>query len=404
MAEGNKMLKYFKIHPAKKRFLLFRAFKKTHTLLKTVVILLALIFGQFGCENSIGPGGDLPPLPDDDAVYLSMDGTEAGLWILNANTLDLIDSMITAPGVPWTIEFSLDYNMWYSCWGRSDDYSIYSCNLQPLTIQNQTQLQYTKSALVKSYDEKYLIAYGYKGIDIFDRVSLSLIHQDTSSIFDSYSGLVSSQTSNRVYFALVENREFIGLGIYNVDSLKVTKTLRLFNSDDYPGLTDVDYVVSLDEKFLFLSAWNWRGLGGFGSFFVIDLNQKRIIDEFQVGAFSQLSISPDGKSVYISDPGGYLFNLPSSGNVWHYDVNNNSMQVLISNLYHSDRIAVANDNRTLFITPDVAFDLQNGEKAWLVKVDGLNGQLIDFYPVSYDSTGFYTNNPRNVRMGIYNIK
>lgn len=367
----------------------------------TAIIAFLFLYLSSCDDSGVGPVNDPPPLPDDAAVYLSMDGTEAGLWILNANTLELIDSMITAPGVPWTIEFSPDNNTWYSCWGRSADYSIYSCNLQPLTIKNRVQLLYAKSSLVKSYDEKYLIAYGYKGIDIFDRVSLSLTHQDTSSIFDSYSGLSYSQIGKGVYFGLVENREFVGFGIYSLDSMKVTETIRLFNSVNYPGLSDVDFVITQDGTFLFLSAWNWRGFGGFGSFFIIDLAQKRIINEFQVGAFSQLAISPDGQSIYISDPGGYLFNLPSSGKVWRYDVKSSSIHVLINNLYYSDRITVAEDNRTLFITPDVAFDLQNGEKAWLVKADALNGQILDYYPVSYDSTGFYTNNPRNVRMGKY---
>ncbi len=342
-----------------------------------------------------------PPLPDDAVLYLSMDGTKAGLWILNANTLELIDSMITAPGVPWTIEFSPDYSTWYSCWGRGANYSIYSCNVNPLFIRNSVPLQYAKTALVKSLDEKYLIAYGYKGIDIFERNSLSLIHSDTSSIFDSYSGLFTSQTKNRIYFGFVENREFVGFGIYSLDSMKLIETIRIFNSNNYPNLNDVDFVITPNDKFLFLSAWNWRGLGGFGSFFVIDLTIKKIIEEYRVGAFSKLSMSPDGQSVYISDPGGYLFNLPSSGKVWRYDVKNKTIRVLLNNLYNSDRITVAEDNRTLFITPDIAFDLQNGEKAWLVKVDAMNGKIIDYYPVSYDSTGFYTNNPRNVRMGKY---
>ena len=368
----------------------------------SVALTAFLLLNLLSCDDSgVGPGDDPPPLPDDDALYLSMDGTEAGLWILNANSLELIDSMITAPGVPWTIEFSPSYSNWYSCWGRSANYSIYSCGLQPLSIQNSRQLQFAKYALVKSFDEKYLIAYGYKGIDIFDRITLSLIHQDTSSIFDSYSGIISSKIYSRIYFGWVENQEFVGFGIYSLDSMKVIETIRLFNSSNYPGLSDVDFVITPDEKFLFLSAWNWRGLGGFGSFFVIDLIQKKLVDEFRVGAFSQLGMSPDGQSVYISDPGGHLYNLPSSGKIWHYNVKNNIMDVIVNNLYYSDRITVAEDNRTLFITPDVAFNLQNGEKAWLVKVDAMTGQIIKSYPVSYDSTGFFTNNPRNVRMGKY---
>ncbi len=167
------MFQSLKLVVTKSRNILY----KVSTVFFTALIAF-LLFYLLSCnDNGVGPVSELTPLPDDAAVYLSMDGTEAGLWILNPNSLELIDSMITAPGVPWTIEFSPDYNSWYSCWGTSGDYSIYTCNFQPLTIQNRFQLQDAKYALVKSYDGKHLIAYGYKGIDIFDRISLSLDHR-----------------------------------------------------------------------------------------------------------------------------------------------------------------------------------------------------------------------------------
>jgi hypothetical protein len=215
--------------------------------------------------------------------------------------------------------------------------------------------------------------------------------------------LTSSHTANRFYFAQGENRKFIGIGVYSLDSMKVIETIRLFNNIEYPGLTSVDIECSPDDKFLYLSAFNWRGLGGFGSFFIIDLTRKVIIDEFRVGSLSQLAVSPDGRSVYISDPAGYLLDLPGSGNVWKYDVQRNSMQVLIRFLYHSDKITVAEDNKTLFISPDVAFFDLNGEKAWLVKANALNGNIIKYFPVTYDSNGYFTNAARNVRMGRYSI-
>ncbi|MCZ7616480.1 MAG: hypothetical protein M5T52_23715 [Ignavibacteriaceae bacterium] len=90
------------------------------------IISFALLFLSFiSCDVNDVEDTPLPPLSEDAAIYLSMDGTEAGLWILNANTFELIDSIITAPGVPWYIEFSPDNTIWYSCWGRGSDYKLF---------------------------------------------------------------------------------------------------------------------------------------------------------------------------------------------------------------------------------------------------------------------------------------
>ncbi|MCZ7616478.1 MAG: hypothetical protein M5T52_23705 [Ignavibacteriaceae bacterium] len=114
-----------------------------------------------------------------------------------------------------------------------------------------------------------------------------------------------------------------------------------------------------------------------------------------------MAVSPDGKNVFISDPGGYLYNFPSSGKIWKYNVENKTMNTLLNELYFTDRITVAEDNRTLFITPVISFSMKDGQRAWVVKVDAQSGQIKNYYPVFYDSTGFYTNNPRNIRMGQY---
>lgn len=362
-----------------------------------------LLFNLLSCDdNGVEPRDiPLPPLPDDVAIFVSMDGTEAGLWILNANTLELIDSMITAPGVPWYIEFSPDNNIWYSSWGRGTNYNLYSSSLKPISILKSISLQTANSFLVKNKTQDYLVAYISKGIEIFDRVSLNLLKYDTTALFGESSRITSSRNTDIIYFTWIENRQIVGFGKYDLTSLKVIDTLRLFNDAQFYGLQDVDLIVSNDDRYLFFSAFNWRGLTGFGSFFVIDLTLRTIVKEYRVGAFSQLAISPDGKNVFISDPGGYLYNFPSSGKIWQYDVENKTMNILLNDLYYTDRITVAEDNRTLFITPVISFTMKDGQRAWVVKVDAQNGQIKDYYPVFYDSTGYYTNNPRNIRMGQY---
>lgn len=340
-----------------------------------------------------------PPLPDDVALYVSMDGEGAGLWILNANSLGLVDSMITKPGVPWTVEFSSAQSTWHSCWGRGTNYSLYSGDVHPLAVRNGVQLQYAKGAVVKSADESYLVAYGYKGIDVFERATLNLVYQDTSSSLGQYSRIVASQSHNRVYFTRWENRHLVGFGVYDLDSLRVTDVLTVFDSTIFPSLEDVDLIVSPDDRFLFFSAWNWRGGGGFGSFFVIDLIERRIASEFPSGAFSQLAISPDGRSVYIGDPGGYLYMFRNSRKVLRYDVQSNSMHVLLSSLGGTDRIAVAEDNRTVFISAWLSFQTPDGHSANVVKVDALSGQIIGSYAIPLDTLGRLTSNIRNIRLG-----
>jgi hypothetical protein len=366
------------------------------------MISIAVLFLFFAsCDVNDVEDTPLPPLSEDAAIYLSMDGTEAGLWILKANTFELIDSIITAPGVPWYIEFSPDNTIWYSCWGRGSDYKLFSVTLKPMSVNNSISLQNANSSLVYSKNKDHLIAYNNKGIEIFERTSLNLIKCDSSTIFGESSRITPSRINNAVYFTWIENRQIVGFGKYDLTSLKVIDTLRLFNDTQFYGLQDVDLTISNDDKYLFFSAFNWRGLSGFGSFFVIDLTQRTILKEYRVGAFSQLAVSPDGKNVFISDPGGYLYNFPSSGKIWKYNVENKTMNTLLNELYFTDRITVAEDNRTLFITPVISFSMKDGQRAWVVKVDAQSGQIKNYYPVFYDSTGFYTNNPRNIRMGQY---
>ncbi|HRN25462.1 MAG: hypothetical protein IT276_01335 [Ignavibacteriaceae bacterium] len=375
----------------------FSTFRKSLGIISIALLFLFIV----SCDVNNAEDTPLTPLPDDAAVYLSMDGTEAGLWILNANTFELIDSIITAPGVPWYIEFSPDNTIWYSCWGRGSDYKLFSVTLKPMSVNNSISLQNANSSLVYSKNKDHLIAYNNKGIEIFERTSLNLIKCDSSTIFGESSRITPSRINNAVYFTWIENRQIVGFGKYDLTSLKVIDTLRLFNDTQFYGLQDVDLTISNDDKYLFFSAFNWRGLSGFGSFFVIDLTQRTILKEYRVGAFSQLAISPDGKNVFISDPGGYLYNFPSSGKIWKYNVENKTMNVLLNELYFTDRITVAEDNRTLFITPVISFSMKDGQRAWVVKVDAQNGQFKNYYPVFYDSTGYYTNNPRNIRMGQY---
>ncbi|TAL59414.1 MAG: hypothetical protein EPN88_17315 [Bacteroidetes bacterium] len=385
--EKRMLFRYLKLVVTKCRNISFQASTSFFTVLSSFLLLYLL-----SCNNGIEPN-DIPllPLSDDVALFVSMDGTEAGLWILNANSLELIDSMITTPGVPWNIEFSLGYSNWYSCWGRSADYSIYSCNLQPLIILNSAKLHFAKYALIKSYDEKYLIAYGYKGIDIFERTTLTLVKSNSS--LGEYSRIAVSKKANKFYFTYrPTNSPTFGFGVYDLDLMKITDVIEVFDKIKYSGLQDVDLIVSPNDNFLYFSAWNWLGGGGFNSFFVIDISQKKIVDEFSCGPFAQLAISLDGTSVYLSNPSGYLYGFQSHHKMLRYDVSTNTMNNFL-NIGGTDRIVVADDNRTIFVS------IING--GGVIKVDAYTGKVIGSFSIPPDSLGHITNSPRNIKLGRY---
>lgn len=374
--------------------------KQTISNLQILILLFVICCLLFvgSCRERVVPPPDkppyIPPLPDDVALYVSIDDWEGvGLRVLNANSLELVDSLITKPGVPWTIEFSPDYENLYSIWHGIPSYihNIYSVKLPTLEVTNRVQLKYSKHALAKSADERYLVAYGINGMDIFDRQTLSLVLQDTSDFYGKSSRIAASRNHNKIYFTRWQNRPCVGFGVYDLDSLKVTDTLTIFDKTMYPGLEDVDLVVSPDDKFMFFSAFNWRGGGGFNSFFVINISEKRIIAKYPCGPFARLAVSPDGKSVYISKAGWTLYIFPTVHHpMYRYDVETNTLSTFLKR-GGSTGIAIADDNRTIFIS----------DFSQIQKVDALSGTIFGYYTLPLDSLGQLTSHIRNIRLGKY---
>lgn len=361
---------------------------KKHILLSLVVLMF---FNTCKKSGPVEPPEPPQPLPDDVALYVSFDDWEGvGIRVLNANSLDLVDSLITKPGVPRTIEFSPDNNTLYSCWGRGANYSLYSVDVHPLAIRNSVPLLYSKYALAKSADERYLVAYGSNGIDIFDRQTLSLVLQDTSDFYGGSSHVAMYKNHNRFIFTKWQNRRFCGFGVYDLDSFKVIDSI-LFDIKKYPNIQDADLIVSVDDRFLFFTAWNWRGGGGFGSFFVIDLVGRRIAAEFPCGPFARLAVSPDGKSVYISKAGFTLYLFPPNDHrTYRYDVKTNTLVNFLSR-GGATGIAIADDNRTIFIS----------DSKEIHKVDALSGTIFGSYTIPTDSLGNFSSTIRNIRLGKY---
>ena len=365
------------------------------------IISIALLFLFFvSCDVNNGDDTPLPTLPDDVALFISIDDANSiGLRVINANSFELLDTLNTSPGVPWSIEFTPDYKNWFSCWGFSGNYNIYSGSILPMVINKTIPLQFANSSLAKDVNSKYLVAYIDKGVEIFDLVNLTSVKKDTT-LSASYIRIAMSKVYNRFYFTKWANSHLDRLGIYDLDSMKTVDEVLIFDEIKYSGLEDVDLLVSNDDRYLFLSGWQWLGgFNGHGVFLVIDMLQKKIINEFRIGAFSQLAQSPDGQSVYISDPGGYLYMFPSTNKVWRYDVKTNSLNQFLTTPGAPDRIVVAEDSRTIFIS-SWQFII-NSKHADIIKVDAQTGKIVSSYSAPLDSLGALTHIVRNIKIGKY---
>lgn len=386
---------------------------------KSLILVMIVFSLVFNCKRNItdsisisSPPPPLLPLQDNMAIYVSMDGGSeeyhAGLLVLNANTLQPVDSFNTHPYVPWWIEFSPDYSTWYSIWRlypSREDY-LFAVDVNSMSIINSIRIPQT--AIIADSKKKYLIAYNGTGFDIIDRLSFSLVKTDTT--IGNISNVTISQNSMKLYFPFRENGNLVGIAIYNLNTFQVDDVIRVFNKDSYPNLVEVDILISPNDRYIFLSAFNWRGGGGFNSFFAIDMQRRKIVAEYPCGPFAQLAVNPDGRYVYISDPAGYLYMMNSTHKVFRYDVQGKSMAVfltpkklgLANNALVTDKIIVAPDNRTVFISSHWASILVE-EDVWahIIKVDAFTGKLLGYYAIPLDEQGRLRRHIRNITLGRY---
>ncbi len=185
------------------------------------MIFIAVLFIIFAScddlENIYVP--PLQPLPENAAIFLSIDGTKGGLRIYNANSFQLMDSLITTPAAPWNVEFSPENDRLYSIWHGSPSYihDLYEIGLKPLRINRYIRLFPGYYALTMNSNNNLLIAFGSKGIQVYDRTSMSFLTQDTISIGETNTGIAAANIYNIVYYPMYDiNNNLIGFGIFDL--------------------------------------------------------------------------------------------------------------------------------------------------------------------------------------------
>ncbi len=376
--------------------------------IRFVFILLLSTIVSFCSKNPLAP----IPLPDDSALFLSLDGGNhnGGLWVLGANTLELIDSLSTGDGTPFTIEFSPDGSNLYTSWDtRIAKYTwesnLYELSTNPLSIVRSVAMSYR--TFVSDKDKYFLISF-LEGLEIFDRETLSLVKTDSTIGF--IRDLVASPNHARLYFDSTLDGRFRGIVVYDLETFSIERVIAVADSAMQRKMQPADLAISPDEHYAFLTVFNWRGGGGFGSFIVVDLTTDDVVCEYPCGSFSQMGVSPDGKYVYISDPAGYKYMFLPTNHVLRYNVRKNEMKVFIDGAYdlgfednvlETDKIEVAPDNRTLFITISSGAKTRDGEPVEIAKVDALTRDVLGTFSLPRDHRGYITQNIVSIKLGKY---
>jgi hypothetical protein len=249
-----------------------------------------------------------------------------------------------------------------------------------------------------------LITYGYgAGVtQIFDRLTFQLLRTDSLGLLQ---WIVASPTQNTLYAIHQTYREsFTGILVYNLDSLRAEKTLRF---DDFLAKVPTDLAISPDGQYLFLTAFTWMGFGGVGTFYAIDLTTERIVATYNCGSYSQIGLATDGKAVYLSDPAGYLYELPPTNQILRYDVGKRSIEVFIDGLAPlglkgtrlvTDQIVIGPDSKTMFVAHVGDAKTADGRDVHMAKLDLLTKRVLSVYSIPRDYRGYVTTRITRLRL------
>jgi len=376
--------------------------------IKYLIIYLSLIlFCSIGCKKSgpVEPPDPPQPLPDDLALFASIDGNWCGIQVFNANSLEKIDSLETTPGVPFSIEFSPDYSKWYTIWhDNNDNYVLYAIDAKTKAIIRSINV--TGQFLHMLKNKNILVTTAGK-LRFWNADNFNLIKEDSIGM-DRMIRLISSPINNKMYAA-----RYTGIipeiVVYNIETFNIERTINLSDSTKPRSLAFADLEISPDGRLLFVTVFNWNIWSGI--FFAIDLSTYQIVAELPCGSFSQIGVSSDGHYVYITDPAGYFYMMEPTAHLLRYNIHARSMEVFINGLRDigltgnmlmiTDQVVIAPDNRTMFLTFMGDAKTTDGKQVHIIKLDILTKKVLCVYSIPPDYRGYVTQRIAQLKLGRY---
>jgi hypothetical protein len=314
----------------------------------------------------------------DYRLFLCMEGYPRSVLVVNPVTLAVEDT-VHLPSTPHGIDFSPDYDKWFV----SLSWDLLEIDPGTTAIARQVAAQ---SPWVKVTANDMLVTYRRNVIEFWSLDNLSILHSDSLYVLQMVQDPNNTETLYGTYRITDEKpTRFGGIFEYDTESFAIRRTFEV----DRVGPQDLE--ISKDGKYLFLTG---VGPGWYGEFFyVIDVERGEVVEQHPISNYAQMELSPDGRYVYITDPGGYMRTwIYPEGIVRRYDIETQSMEDFLLLLDHidpdygfppmADRMVILPDNRTAFISSwysghgVMKWDLERRTLLDRTGFDATQGQLV----------------------------
>lgn len=283
----------------------------------TLLIILSIFIFYSNCTKS-------PTRFYSSPIYLYAENTSGyphyNIYVISTET-DLVVDSITLDASPLLFSVSPDKRTLYAsllAW----DTAAHTTNVINCEIDTRTKrFKYIgpNTSTVVSPDGRYLFKGASQGslheFSIFDACTHRLVYAESivfePKCFDKKAPLLYGHTLN------------FDIKVFNYKLMRWVKTFYPHYPDGTKILTG-DYALSPDSKKLyFLSYANQFFIG------VFDIQKDSLIATAFITNGGPLSMTPDGKYIYVTDPGGgggcVSGELPPSGEISVYSTENNTV-------------------------------------------------------------------------------
>lgn len=363
-----------------------------------ILSLLSIVIIFHTCDsNPLVDDGNVNPF----ALIASIDGNFTGIKFYDACNFSNSDTLSVTLGVPLFIESKNDFSSLYSV--VSDQYgnnNLLVFTGKPYGISSVNPCIGWRVS--KSYSEKYLFVYGdfFTTLQVFDADNIRLLKEQ--ALVGRISLMIAS-TSKELMYGVRIDTNYTGVFTYNIDTFSIQKETQISNIAERP----VDIAISPNGRFVFFTTL--LGSQFISKFYAFDLTTDQVISEEFCPAIASICMSPDGQSVYITDPAGYLYQLPPTGKLLKYNVVNKTIEVFIDwvpynltgGLYGgrliTERITISEDGRYLFITTPVGLT-SSGESIDVIKFRINDKKVVGFLSLPLDERGYKTESVVNVKL------
>lgn len=300
-------------------------------------LLVALVLA--GCDLFGPDDPDELSLPDDLALVALMGGNTPGLRTFDPETLERSALIETDDRQPIGLVVSPDDERWYVSWtigSYSDGDARYVLaafdpargrfvkrNSWPGTSEVVEGL--SNSSLIYDPINDRIVAYdSHPAVQFFDAASLEPEGRHMIGVTEEevVEAAVLAEEREEIYFGSYQK-----IHVYDLNEQEVTET---FSVEGHPVLQSsgfVELALSPDERHLYGTMF--RGPGGPGTFFVMDLTSGQILTKKVVGSYAGMAVHPGGRYVYVDCPAGGMRELIPTNKILRFDAQTREMEVFI---------------------------------------------------------------------------